>query len=90
MQIQSNELNGTILQHNFNVLTNWCNFSHENHIAHASKGLFTVGDCDSDLFWVQCRLIGAFTVSVCISNCDSDVAIAKFQMGVAPILAISN
>ena len=29
-------------------------------------------------------------MSVCISDCDSDIAIAKFQMGVAPILAISN
>ena len=48
-------------------------------------GLFTVGDRDRDLFWIQCRLIGAFTVSVCISDCDSDVAITKFQMGVAPI-----
>ena len=49
-----------------------------------------MGDCDSDLFWVQCRLIGAFTVSICIGDCDSDVTIAKFQMDAAPILAISD
>ena len=43
--------------------------------SHGRKGLFTVSDRDSDLLWVQRRLIGPFTVSDCVR--DSDIAFAK-------------
>ena len=41
---------------------------------------------DSDLLWVQCTSMDLLTVS----NSDSNIAIAKSGMGVAPILVISD
>ena len=54
------------------------------------KGLFTVSDRDSDLLWVQCTSMDLFTVSVCISDSDSDIAIAKSGMGATPKFSDSN
>ena len=45
-------------------------------------------DRDSDLLWVQCTSMDLFTVSVCIS--DSDIAIAKSEMGATPKLSNSD
>ena len=40
---------------------------------------------DAPLKWIQCTLIGLFTVRISDCDCNSDVAITKSDMGVAPI-----
>ena len=49
-----------------------------------------MSDRDSDLLWVQCTSMDLFTVSVCVSDSDSDIAIAKSEMGATPKFSDSN
>ena len=42
------------------------------------------------LKWILLNTMVLFTVSICDSVCDSDIAIAKSDMGVAPISSRAN